>query len=38
MGWWHNSPDFAVALAASDVSPMVWTNKKEEVGAHGRAA
>ncbi len=38
MGWWHNSPDFAVALAASDVSPMVWTNKNEEVGAHGRAA
>ena len=30
IGWWHNSPDFAVALCASDVEPKVWTNKKED--------
>jgi beta-aspartyl-peptidase (threonine type) len=34
IGWWHNSPDFAVALAASDLDAGVWTNKKEEAGSH----
>jgi beta-aspartyl-peptidase (threonine type) len=35
MGWWHNSPDFAVAMAASDVEPAVWLNKQEDIPAHG---
>jgi beta-aspartyl-peptidase (threonine type) len=35
IGWWHNSPDFAVALAASDIEPKAWTNKKEDIEADG---
>lgn len=35
MGWWHNSPDFAVSMSASDVEPGVWLNKQEDVPAHG---
>jgi beta-aspartyl-peptidase (threonine type) len=35
IGWWHNSPDFAVALAASDIEPKAWTNKKEDTDADG---
>ena len=34
MGWWHNSPDFAVAWCAEDVEPVAWTNKKEEAPEH----
>ena len=35
IGWWHNSPDFAVAMAASDIEPNVWTNKEEVGTTHG---
>ena len=35
MGWWHNSPGFAVSMAASDVEPKVWLNKQEDIPAHG---
>jgi beta-aspartyl-peptidase (threonine type) len=31
MGWWHNSPDFAVALIDSGMEqPLVWLRKEEE--------
>jgi beta-aspartyl-peptidase (threonine type) len=36
MGWWHNSPDFAVAMASSErPEPRVWLNKDEDIAAHG---
>jgi beta-aspartyl-peptidase (threonine type) len=35
-GWWHNSPDFAVALIDSQMDePGVWLRKEEDVAAHG---
>lgn len=35
-GWWHNSPDFAVALATSESGdPRVWLRKDEDVAHHG---
>ncbi len=34
VGWWRNSPDFAVACCAEDVEPSVWTNKQEEAPEH----
>jgi beta-aspartyl-peptidase (threonine type) len=31
MGWWHNSPDFAVGLIDSEMKePLVWLRKEEE--------
>jgi beta-aspartyl-peptidase (threonine type) len=36
MGWWHNSPDFAVAILDSGMDePGVWLRKDEEILAHG---
>lgn len=36
LGWWHNSPDFAVALVERGMDePGVWLRKQEEVPAHG---
>ncbi len=36
IGWWHNSPDFAVALMAGDLAaPKVYLNKREDAEAHG---
>jgi beta-aspartyl-peptidase (threonine type) len=36
MGWWHNSPDFAVAMTAQDFTePKVWLNKTEDSEVHG---
>ncbi len=36
IGWWHNSPDFAVALMAEDLAaPKVYLNKREDAEAHG---
>lgn len=36
MAWAHNSPDFAVAMIASDWDrPRVWLNKEEDVSTHG---
>jgi beta-aspartyl-peptidase (threonine type) len=36
MAWAHNSPDFAVAMVASDwEAPQVWLNKQEDIPAHG---
>jgi beta-aspartyl-peptidase (threonine type) len=35
-GWWHNSPDFAVAMVNSESpEPCVWLNKKEDIATHG---
>ncbi len=34
LGWWRNSPDFAVACCAEDVESSVWTNKQEEAPEH----
>jgi beta-aspartyl-peptidase (threonine type) len=35
-GWWHNSPDFAVAMIDSQTrEPRVWLNKNEDVPNHG---
>jgi beta-aspartyl-peptidase (threonine type) len=35
-GWWHNSPDFAVAMVNSESpEPRVWLNKKEDIATHG---
>ena len=32
VGWWHNSPHFAVATAASDMAEAkVWLNKEEDI-------
>jgi beta-aspartyl-peptidase (threonine type) len=36
MGWWHNSPAFAVAMVDSDMdSPGIWLKKEEDSAAHG---
>ena len=36
MGWWHNSPDFAVALTSSELpETKVWLSKREDVSEHG---
>ena len=36
MGWWHNSPDFAVAtMADGSTGPEIRLNKKEDVQVHG---
>jgi beta-aspartyl-peptidase (threonine type) len=36
LGWWHNSPDFAVALIDSEMDvPGVWLRKEEDLAAHG---
>jgi beta-aspartyl-peptidase (threonine type) len=36
MGWWHNSPDFAVALIDSTMdTPGIWLKKEEDIAAHG---
>jgi L-asparaginase / beta-aspartyl-peptidase len=32
IGWWHNSPHFAVATCASDQSAQAWLTKKEDQG------
>jgi beta-aspartyl-peptidase (threonine type) len=35
-GWWHNSPDFAVARIDSTMErPLVWLRKGEDIDAHG---
>jgi beta-aspartyl-peptidase (threonine type) len=35
LGWWHNSPDFAVALVDSGMDePGVWLRKQEDVEAN----
>jgi beta-aspartyl-peptidase (threonine type) len=36
MGWWHNSPDFAVAMTAQEfTAPRIWLNKEEDAQVHG---
>ena len=36
IGWWHNSPDFAVALATSERrAPQTWLRKEEDIATHG---
>ena len=36
MGWWHNSPDFAVALIEPGMTePGLWLRKEEEIAPHG---
>jgi beta-aspartyl-peptidase (threonine type) len=36
MGWWHNSPDFAVAtMADGSTGPEIRLNKKEDAQVHG---
>jgi beta-aspartyl-peptidase (threonine type) len=36
VGWWHNSPDFAVATIDQEMqAPFVWLRKEEEVRADG---
>ena len=36
MGWWHNSPHFAVATIDSGAeTPGIWLRKEEEVAIHG---
>jgi len=36
VGWWHNSPDFAVATIDSEsCEPQVWLNKDEDAANHG---
>ncbi len=36
VGWWHNSPDFAVALIENGMDePAVWLRKQEDGPAHG---
>jgi beta-aspartyl-peptidase (threonine type) len=36
MGWWHNSPDFAVAtMADGSTGPEIRLNQKEDVQVHG---
>ncbi len=36
IGWWHNSPDFAVATIASDTGEAkVWLNKQEDTERDG---
>ena len=35
IGWWHNSPDFAVSMAASDAPPKIWLNNQEDIPAQG---
>jgi beta-aspartyl-peptidase (threonine type) len=36
VGWWHNSPGFAVAMVTADqAEPRVWLRKEEDVPAHG---
>lgn len=35
-GWWHNSPDFAVAsVSGEQAEPKVWLRKHEDIAAHG---
>jgi len=35
-GWWHNSPDFAVAMTTIErAEPQVWLRKQEDIAAHG---
>ena len=36
IGWWHNSPHFAVAMNSSDADePRVWLHKEEDAPSHG---
>ena len=36
MGWWHNSPDFAVALIEPGMAePAIWLRKEEDIAHHG---
>lgn len=36
MGWWHNSPDFAVAaMADGSTKPQIRLNKEEDAQVHG---
>ncbi len=36
IGWWHNSPHFAVAMTASDMGEAkVWLNKQEDTNRDG---
>lgn len=36
IGWWHNSPGFAVASASSEhPEPKAWLSKEEERATHG---
>jgi beta-aspartyl-peptidase (threonine type) len=36
MGWWHNSPDFAVALIEPGMAePGIWLKKEEDIPSHG---
>jgi L-asparaginase / beta-aspartyl-peptidase len=36
IGWWHNSPDFAVAtIADGSTEPEIRLNKKEDAQVHG---
>ncbi len=36
IGWWHNSPDFAVAMITGDTGePRVWLNKQEDTERDG---
>ena len=36
MGWWHNSPDFAVALIQPGMAePGIWLRKEEDIASHG---
>jgi beta-aspartyl-peptidase (threonine type) len=33
MGWWHNSPNFAVASVASGGEPQIWLSKEQRESA-----